>query len=87
MKETEVLELNWNSMMVVSKSCAHVDWLKISRALKEKYSQNYVINPFMVDKTLLKFSNGRLLSTNELSGISQMEKSRRFSLENREMEL
>lgn len=67
-KETEVLDLDWNRLMVVTKGCAHDDWNAITRALKEKFTIECVINPIMVDKGLLRFTNDRILKPGELSG-------------------
>lgn len=54
--------------MVVSKGCAHDDWIEIARSLKERYSLDYVINRIMVDKGILKFLGDSVLKPSELTG-------------------
>lgn len=44
-KDSEVVELDWNNLMVLTKCCAHNDWKLISLAVKEEFSQSCLINP------------------------------------------
>lgn len=48
-KETEVLGLDWNRLMVISKGCARVDWNEITKVLKEKFLLDCMINLIMID--------------------------------------
>lgn len=66
-KEVEVVDMDWNNLMVVSRCCDHDEWTKIALALKEKYSQPCMLNPLMDVKALL-ISNSRILNSEELSG-------------------
>lgn len=51
--------------MLITRFNAHDNWYDIFEDLIKKFPQICSINPFMVDKTILKFEDGRILSNSE----------------------
>lgn len=54
--------------MAIMKFCAHDDWKEISDGLEGKNLQDCQVSPFMVDKALLRFGDGRVLRLEWVNG-------------------
>lgn len=53
-KDSEVLDLNLNSLLAVSRLFAHYSWSDVKESLEEFFQSQVFINPFMDDKALIK---------------------------------
>lgn len=53
-KETEVLNLNLNSLLMVSRLFAHYSWKEVKNSLEKNFQTQVSTNPFMEVKVILK---------------------------------